>query len=136
MAKTWDNVQCRFSTQNTENDRGNSEYRVWADRLLRNAPINIDRVGAQDQVYNFMRKAICYLDPRSQLLDLIMKTGDDNQIKIASVVLDTIYINVSGTTLPANRRPANGLVTFDAVNNNGDLSHIHVGHEVCNLSLL
>lgn len=136
MAKTWTNVQCRFWTQNIVNKRGNSEYRIWADRILRNAPINMDRIGAQDQVYTFMRKAICYLDPQSQLYSLIMHTPDDDLIKIANVVHDTIYINVDGTSLPASRRPAEGLITFDTVNNNGDLSHIHVGHAVCNLRIL
>ncbi|GAM09406.1 hypothetical protein OR1_01684 [Geobacter sp. OR-1] len=136
MAKTWDNVQCRFQTQNTVNKRGNSEYRVWSNRILRCAPINMDRVGAQDQVYNFMLKAICYLVPNSSLYNLIMDTRDDDRIKIDSVVHDYIYINVDGTVLPASRKPAEGLITFDAVNENGDLSHIHVGHAVYNLKLL
>jgi len=32
LAKTWDNVACRFWTQNTVNDRGNSEYIVFANK--------------------------------------------------------------------------------------------------------
>ena len=135
MAKTWTNVPCRFWTQNTENSRGNSEYRIWADRMLRDAPINVDRQGAQDQVYTFMRRSICYLDPKSQLCDLIMNTPDE-RITIDNVVQDKIYVNADGTILPASRRPVEGFTTFDFVNTNGDLSQIHVGHAVCNLKIL
>jgi hypothetical protein len=135
MAKTWTNVQCRFQTLNTENTRGNSEYRIWTDRMLRNAPINVDRDGAHDQVYTFQRRAICYLEPNSLLYELIMRTPDD-RIKIADVVHDDIFVNADGTTLPARRIPAEGLITFDFDNNNGDLSHIHVGHAVLNLTIL
>jgi len=136
MAKTWANVECRFQTQNTENRRGNSEYRIWPNRMLRNAPVNVDRVGAQDQVYTFMRRAICYADPQTQLYELIKRTLDDDLIKIDSVVQDVIYMNVDGTVLPASRRPAEGFKTIDFINNNGDLSQIHIGHAVCNLKML
>jgi hypothetical protein len=104
--------------------------------MLRNAPINVDRVGAQDQVYTFMRRAICYADPKTQLYELIKRTPDDDLIKIDSVVQDVIYMNVDGTVLPASRRPAEGFKTIDFINNNGDLSQIHIGHAVCNLKIL
>ena len=39
MAKTWENVSCRLWTQNTVNDRGNSEYIIFTNRMIRCAPI-------------------------------------------------------------------------------------------------
>jgi hypothetical protein len=133
--KTWDNVPCRFWTQNTVNKRGNSEYRVWSNRLLRHAPINAERKDAQDQVFNFKRRAICYLKDGSTLYNLIMSTPNDNEIKIDSVANNQIFVNVKGVILPAKRRPEEGLITFDFANHNGDLSGIHVGHAVCKLKI-
>lgn len=130
MAKTWDNVPCRFWTKNTVNKRGNSEYRVFTNRMIRHAPVNVDRDGAKDQVFTFKRRAICYLDPGSQLLRLIMRTLDDNQVKIDSVAGDSIWVQVGRVVREASRRPQVGLATFDFVNNNGDLSGIHVGHQI------
>lgn len=136
--KTWDNVPCRFWTQNTVNDRGNSEYRIFRDRMIRHAPINADRAGAQSQVFTFAHKSICYLDPQTHLYDLVLHTSlhRRNQITIDSVVRDLVYLNVFGVTLPAFRRPAVGLSTFDCINNDGILNRVHLGHAISRLIML
>ena len=135
MAKTWENVSCRLWTQNTVNDRGNSEYIIFTNRMIRCAPINIDREKAQNQVYTFKHKSICYLDPKSHLYGLIkpLSLHERNKIKIDSVAHDDIYLNVFGVVLPASRIPKVGLATFDCINNNGDLNEVHLGHKVCKI---
>jgi hypothetical protein len=71
---------------------------------------------------------------------VIMETPNDDDITIAGVNGDKILVNVNRgpmepITAECTRKPANGLSTFDFVNNNGVLRDIHVGHEVKLLSL-
>ena len=136
MSKTWENVECEFYTGNTTNTMGDSKYLILRDKMTRTALINFKR--APDQVLS-ENPAIAYLEPSSQLYQKIMETGDDSKITIADVTGDTITVNVSAPsgafTGNCSRKPANGLSTFDFVNQNGMLSRIHVGHEVKLLSL-
>jgi len=137
MAKTWDNVPCRFWTQNTDNARGNSEYKISTNAIVRCAPVNMDRPPYQNQVFTLKRKSICYIPPTSQLYDLIgyLPLEERNNIKIDSVVHDNVYLNVQGVILPASRRPAVGFAVFDCINNNGDLDEVHLGHDICKLQM-
>jgi hypothetical protein len=77
--------------------------------------------------------------PKSVLYKKIMETVEDSKITIAGVDGDTITVNLSAPsgafTGNCSRMPANGLNTFDFANNGGVLSHIHLGHEVKQLSL-
>jgi len=137
MPKTWENYECEFFTGNTTNTMGDSKYLVLTDGMTRTALINFKR--APDQVLS-SNPSIAFLDPNSLLLKVIMETPDDGDITIASVEGDRIFVNVNrGPIEPVvaecSRKPVNGLVTFDFVNNNGVLSHIHVGHTVKLLSL-
>jgi hypothetical protein len=137
MAKTWENVPCRFWTQNTVNDRGNSEYKISTNTLLRCAPINTGEDRPHDQVFFLKRKSICYIAPTSQLYNLIgcLPLEDRNDIKIDSVVHNEVYLNAQGVVLPASRIPALGYAVFDCVNNNGDLDEVHLGNDICKLEM-
>jgi len=105
--------------------------------MTRCAPINIETKEHMDQVFTFKHKSICYIDPKSHLYKLVshLSLHDRNGIEIDSVVADSIYLNVYGPILPATRRPAVGLVTFDCINNDGDLDRVHLGHKICKLIL-
>lgn len=132
MARTWENFECEFFTGNTENARGDSKYLVLKEGMTRTALINFKRAPKQVLTGN---PCIAYLKPNSGLLQAIMLETDDSKITIVSVSGDSIVVKVSrGPMEPfvgeASRVPANGLATFDFVNENGVLSHIHVGHEV------
>ncbi len=130
MAKIWYNHPCIFYTRNTENNYGDSKYTVTLNAMTRFAPVNLLRAPAQVNTGN---PSICYLDPKSQLYTRIMRTLDDSKIKIESAVLNIISVNADGLIGAAFRKPETDLVTFDFVNNNGVLSHIHVGHKVYRL---
>jgi len=127
MAKTWLNYPCRFRTKNTVNRRGDSVYTVTHNWVSRYAPINLERGYANP---NFGNPSICYIIWASKLHDQIMHTGDDSLITIVGVHLDIIEVNANGFRGIAQRKPQEGLTTFDFVNNNGALSHIHIGHQV------
>ncbi len=137
MAKTWENIECEFFTGNTENSMGDSKYLVLSDKMTRTALINFKR--APNQVLS-ENPSIAYLDPTSHLHRVIMETPNDDDIRIADVSGDRIFVSVTrGPMEPfigeCSRKPANGLSTFDFRNDNGLLSHIHVGHVVKLLSL-
>ena len=136
MAKTWENYECEFFTGNTANAMGDSKYLILKNKMTRTALINFKR--APDQVLS-ENPAIAYLDMASTLYDKIMSTSDDKKITIANVEGDTVTVKVDAANGPftgnCTRKPANGLCTFDFHNNNGVLSHIHVGHEVKQLSI-
>lgn len=137
MAKTWENYECEFFTGNTENSMGDSKYLILSDRMTRTALVNFKR--APDQVLS-ENPSIAYLDPNGGLYNAIMATPRDSDITIADVNGDRIFVSVKrGPIEPlvaeASRKPANGLCTFDFANNNGVLTHIHVGHVVKLLSL-
>jgi len=127
MAKTWLNHPCTFRTKNTVNRMGDSKYTVTHNAVNRFAPINLARGYASP---NFSNPSICYIVTGSALHDQIMHTGDDRLITIEGVHLDIIEVNANGLKGLAQRKPQEGLTTFDFVNNNGALSHIHVGHQV------
>jgi hypothetical protein len=137
MSKTWDNVECEFFTGNTANDMGDSKYIVLQDGMQRTALINFRR--APNQVLSG-NPSICYIAPDSHLFDAVYENYRPGAITIASVTGDRILVRVErGPIEPffgeATRVPANGLSTFDFVNQNGVLSHVHFGHEVKLLSL-
>ena len=137
MAKTWENIECEFFTGNTENSMGDSKYLILSNKMTRTALINFKRAPSQVLSEN---PSIAYLDPTSHLHRVIMETPDDKDIRIADVNGDRIVVGVTrGPMEPfygeCSRMPANGLCTFDFKNDNGLLSHIHVGHVVKLLSL-
>ncbi len=137
MARTWENCECEFFTGNTANAMGDSKYLVLADGMNRTALINFKRAPNQVLASN---PSIAYLEPKGLLHKLIMETPDDRDITVISAEGDKIFVKVNrGPMEPyvgeCSRTPANGLSTFDFVNRDGVLSHIHVGHEVKLLSL-
>lgn len=137
MARTWENVECEFFTGNTTNTMGDSKYLVLADGMNRTALINFKRAPQQVLASN---PSIAYLEPQSLLMKLIMETPDDDDISVISAEGDKIFVKVKrGPMEPfvgeCSRMPENGLATFDFVNREGVLSHIHVGHQVKLLSV-
>lgn len=137
MPRTWDNYECEFFTGNTENGMGDSKYLILSDKMTRTALVNFKRAPHQVLSEN---PAIAYLDPGGLLYKVIMATPDDRKITIADVGGDRIFVRVNRDPLEpvvaeCSRKPANGLCTFDFHNNDGILSHIHVGHVVKLLSL-
>ena len=138
MAKTWQNYECTFNTENTSNTLPDSKYFVAPNAMRRAAFVNAGPGRPHNQMLSGS-PAICYLDERSALADALMEQGDDSQVTIMAVVGDAIHVLVNdvpagGHTIGiCHRVPANGMVTFDFTNNNGVLSHIHVGHAVKNL---
>jgi hypothetical protein len=133
MAKIWKNVECEFYTANTANNYGDSKYLVLGDKMTRTAFVNFKRAPNQVKSEN---PAIAYLDPNEELYRRIMKTPNDAYITISEVNGDLISICVHpGFVGTCSRKPQEKLVTFDFVNKNGVLSHIHVGHEVKRLKL-
>ena len=135
MANTWENVNCTFETLNTVNNLGNSQYTITGNpnRMVRYAPIN--RFRAPTQVNFDELKSLCYLQHGCLTEQEIMKEADDNNITIFSVVANTIVFSIPGKNLIATRIPATGWTVFDCINNDGILSHIHVGHALSNLRL-
>ena len=134
MTKTWANYPCTFSTGNTENTNGNSQYTITAERMTRYAPINAKRAPEQVMTGN---PSICYLTAGGLLNKAIMETdaNDDHLITVVAVVGDVITVKVDrGPMEPVigdcARIPKNGLVTFDFANADGVLSYVHVGHAV------
>ena len=136
MAKTWENYECEFYTENSTNNLGNSKYLVLKNKMTRTAFVNLRRAPSQVRAES---PAIAYLNSNDKLFSIIMNQTDDSKIKIDNVVNDTITVSVEvGSNLfigTCSRKPANGLVTFDFVNEDGNLSLIHVGHEVKMLRL-
>lgn len=137
MAKTFENFECTFFTGNTTNSKGDSRYIVLESGMSRTALVNFKRAPSQVLTGN---PSICYLEDDGELNKIIMKTPKDRDITIAGVEGDRIIVSVNRAGQKpfvgeASRKPANGLVTFDFVNNDGMLSHIHVGHGVKLLSL-
>ena len=51
------------------------------------------------------------------------------------VIGESILLKIPGRFVNATRTPATGWLVFDCFNNDGILSHIHVGHEIINLTL-
>jgi hypothetical protein len=139
MAKTWENYECTFNTENTSNTLPDSSYFVTRAGMQRAAFVNAGPGRPASQIVSGA-SSICYLDPNSGLSPAIMQQGDDRKITVTDVVGDTISVRVEGvpqggrTDGTCSRVPANGLCTFDFVNNDGALSHIHVGHKVKSLS--
>jgi hypothetical protein len=135
MTKTWQNVNCTFQTQNTENGFGNSQYTITGNpnRMIRYAPVN--QVRAPNQVHFDEARAVCYLQPGSPSYDDIMSEGDDTKITIHSVLGESIVLKTPGRFVNATRTPATGWFVFDCFNNDGVLSRIHVGHAIINLTL-
>lgn len=139
MAKTWQNYVCTFETSNTSNTLPDSKYLVTAIEMLRVAFVNAGPGRPPAQIVNRV-PSICFLDANSPLKTAIFRQRDDRQITIMAVVGDAIHVKVNGvpggshTIGAASRAPQNGLLTFDFTNNNGVLTHIHVGHAVKNVS--
>lgn len=135
MTLTWQNVNCTFQTLNTLNQFGNSQYTITGNpnRMVRYAPIN--RIRAPDQVNFDEARAVCYLQPGSPSYADIMSEGDDTKITVYTVLGESIVFKAPGRFVNATRTPATGWCVFDCFNNNGVLSHIHVGHAVINLTL-
>jgi hypothetical protein len=132
MAKTWENYECEFFTGNSENAQGDSKYLVLTSGMNRTALVNFKR--APNQVLS-SNPSIAYLDPKGLLCKVIMETPHDEDITIASAEGDRIFVMVNrGPIEPylgeCSRKPENGLCTFDFDNENGVLTHIHVGHVV------
>jgi hypothetical protein len=136
MAKTWMNVTCEFFTGNTANGLGNSKYLVLPNRMTRTAFVNFKRAPAQVCASN---PSICYLDRQGE--SIIMKTPDDQNIRIDDVVADEITVGVrdaktgAWSSFKCSRKPREGLSTFDFKNDKGVLTAIHVGHEVRQLTV-
>lgn len=140
MAKTWKNFECKFNTTNTSNPLPDSAYFVTEDRMVRVAYVNIDPKRKATNQTCSVTEAVCFIDGGGRLYKAIMGQAKDENITVEAVAGDTIRIRVRnydgkgryyiGT---AQRIPANGLTTFDFANDDGVLSHVHVGHEVKNL---
>ena len=136
--KSWTNFECSFETLNTVNNFGNTKYLIFNDRMVRTAKINLVRAPAQILIGN---PSICYIDSNQLIYGAIMNQGDDSKIKIVSVNGNVIYVKVEGVAGPngnymigeCSRIPANGYFTFDFDNDDGSLSHVHIGHGVINL---
>ena len=131
MPTTWSNVVCSFQTRNEENTNGNSTYNVTADNMTRFAPVNAQRAPNQVQTGN---PNICYLDPNGETYRRVMQTRNDSDITIANVQGDDITVVVQTFVGNAFRRPRLLFCPFDFVNNDGTLTHIHIGHPVCGLA--
>jgi len=130
MAKTWFNYPCRFSTSNTENQLGNSAYQVTLTGMTRFAPVNTNRAPNQ---LNTGNPNICYVAMDSELYTRIMRIPSDRDdlITIKNVILDSIIVNADAFNGLAFRKPQIGFCPFDFVNDNGTLSLVHVGHQIC-----
>ena len=135
MPTTWQNVNCSFQTLNTLNQFGNSQYIITGNpnRMQRHAPINTVR--APNQVHFDEARAVCYLQPGSASHDDIMHETIDANVTVFSVLGESIVFKIPGRYLNATRTPATGWVVFDCFNNNGVLTHIHIGHALINLRL-
>lgn len=123
--KTWNNTPVVFSTLNNTNTFGNSVYTVLANAMTRHAPVNTIRAPMQVNTGN---PAICYIPAGNT--GPIMAERNDANITIAGVIGNDVYIQVNQVIVKATLTAAVGLTTFDAVNVNGVLTHIHVGHAI------
>jgi hypothetical protein len=139
MPRTWENYECSFNTDNNSNTLPDSKYVVTRNGMRRAAFVNMGPNRDVNQVISG-NPAICYLDPSSLLDTAVHYQGDDDLITVVNVLRDFIEIKVedypqgSSTIGIAFRVARNGLRTFDFGNNDGVLSHVHVGHIVKNLA--
>jgi hypothetical protein len=138
MPRTWLNEPCRFETENTANVNGNSVYTVWSTGLYRDALVNLDRQRDPGQVLNYSPgRCICYTDDDA-LADAILDAvwgRPPGTVEIVDVYnLNTILIHVQYHNTDysgyASRQPQVGYTVIDAVNQNGVLDEVHVGHAV------
>jgi len=79
-------------------------------------------------------RAICYLDPKSELYTWIMEdSSHDPTVEVVNGDTIKMRMGIGGynaTLGNAYRKPMVGYIPFDFVNTNGTLSVIHVGHEI------
>lgn len=133
MATTWENRECTFYTANTTNNLGDSKYTVTKALMSRYAPVNTHRKPSQ---VNTSNPSIAYLDPNGEMYRRVMAERDDRKITVKNVINDVALIEVHpGYVGYCSLKPVETYNTFDFVNNDGVLTHVHVGHAVKKLKV-
>jgi hypothetical protein len=125
----WKNFECEFSTLNTKNTFGNSTYYVWADFVLRHAPINKERAPGQvrstGQYIAYIQPADCERFMNSDETGILSMSGDIAVFSAASDQGREIFT--------ASRIPAAGCRPFEFNLSQGVIVMEHAGSPIVNL---